>query len=483
MNFSEPVQQWLNAHAAFAGSPPPVCDPLGGRSLGPASGVLGDCFPFLNVCNYHGLFAGLSISGLPPERLQGLRLIKYQSKRGFRATDEVINWQSMSSDDWVKIDPDVYTPCKQAEPSRNLELTFTQEGGSFSTAGWQYSETVLSEKYLQHCWVSPDGIVIVAVTFLAVPEHQAPFLRPNFIDGLSAEIDPYCFFSDVPRVTFANGLHSLVILSAGTGTQWSAADEPEEGRTVITLAKTFIAGSDKDGYVKTLSNVPPNAEGHFSLASSGCYKFTPMYDLLDPASNTGTLSEAVLAIQNHCSACCQCEEYVEQYELLRKLCEQQAEYIGTYNEKFTEAKAARDKLAEVIAEAARLVRVREAVPEPEVILVETGDTVRQTIQYTFTLIYANIKDESRTFGGITAAVVTEKGAASLSDAVLQRIPEKSGLAIMRWNDTEIYLSSAKIPGKTVKGVRLTVTLDVTGAGTPAELLGKVSLDLQRQEAA
>jgi hypothetical protein len=502
--FSQPVLQWLEQHRSFLQGAPPVCDPLGGRSLGPASGTLGDCFPFLTPSSYHGLLAGLSISGLDEKDTCGLRLVAYESRTGFHPIDEGpferTQWQTMTSDDWLQINPAVYTPCNFQIAYHEVDLAFTSDNGTrFSTTTWKYFGTTLSEKYRQHCWISPEtGVAVTAVTFTAVAEHQAPFLRPCFVSDGGVFIDPYCFFSAVPKIKLYSG---LTILTAGEGVQLSVADEKEDGKTVITVSKTLLTSEEEDR-VKTISNIPPNKEGHFMLNSSGCYKFLPVYDLLNPGEGLATLTEGTLSVQNQCTACCQCEEYVEQYETLRELFVQQTDSINLYNEDFNKTQENLTKLKEYVQQASQLVQVHyaaapeEAFPvtvedgeiaaentggDPSVITVGYGDYFERAARYTFSITYANISGESKTFGETIVRLVSEKGVIKIIDAQLAYIPDNSGLSIEGMTENEIHLSSATIRSRTAKAVDLIVYLALTGSDSPAEALGKVTVELTRSE--
>jgi hypothetical protein len=478
-NFTPSVTQWLNTYRQFVGSELPLCDNVGGRSLGPASGTLGDCFPFLRPGAYHGIFAGLSISGLTEADANGLQLVRYVSSVGFHNVEDGPfsgnGWQGMSSDDWITFDPTVYTSCNYWRPEHEVDLLFATKTGKYiNTEDFvSYFSIQLSRLYRQHVWISADGVVITAVTFTAVQEHQAPFLRPFLVDEINTDLDPYCFFNSVPKLNLFGG---LVILTAGAGTQITVNDEKEDGKTVVTLSKTLAAIADTTEYVRTISNTKPNTEGHFSLISShDCYKFTPIYDAIDSETGITILEPGTIAVQNHCTTCCPCEDYVEQYELLRELFTEQEQYINTYNTIYDTAKKVRDELEEHILEASQLVQVRYRSDEPETTMVTHGEIVEFHTRYVFSLVYANISSVQKRYGKITITVHCELSTADIQYARLLDVPEKSGLEIEQYGGDIIELSEMTLGSHTVKDIRLYVTL----LGEAASL-GKVTLTLDRE---
>ena len=81
MPFSPALTDWLSRHASFVNDT--FAEEMqGGRSLGPASGTLWDAYPFLHRCQYSGIFAGMSLSGVQSEETE-VYLLEYSALHGF----------------------------------------------------------------------------------------------------------------------------------------------------------------------------------------------------------------------------------------------------------------------------------------------------------------------------------------------------------------------------------------------------------------
>lgn len=179
MSFSPSLDSWLSTFASFVHEPFDE-DLLGGRALGPASGVLGDAYPFLHGCPYSGLFAGLSLSGIRSSDTD-VRLLEYSASYGFvpgqGSPFSGEKWQEFSGDRWQQIDPRLYTPCRVSPPTHPADVILSIGEKRVSTRTWSYKTMPLSNKYDQHSWMG-EGYCLVIVTFRDRPEHAAPFLRP-----------------------------------------------------------------------------------------------------------------------------------------------------------------------------------------------------------------------------------------------------------------------------------------------------------------
>ncbi|GHT30401.1 hypothetical protein FACS1894214_0190 [Planctomycetales bacterium] len=357
MVFSAKLHKWLQLNRpfvnAFGGAL--QCDPFGGRSLGPASGNIADTYPFLEHSGFSGLFAGLSISGIEPGK--PVRLKQYAAKFGFTpVTNGIFSfyfWQNLSSDDWVNIEPSDYTPQLIIAPFHALDLIFLVDGTELSTTTWRYSQLKLSDKYLQHSWISSVGIVIVAVTYLAVPEHQAPFLRPRYVLG-DSEIDPHCIYTKTESTRLIiqanpSGASGAMILNGGDNTTVEGNDD------TITISKSN--GIFLNPYIRKISGASGDSQGNLALLSEGCFKCKSNYDALYPENNTVTLEEAKFCVQNQCTPCCDCEEYVDMYEKLRVLFAEQTKKIEQFNELYQESVELRNQFEEALRDKAHLILV------------------------------------------------------------------------------------------------------------------------------
>ncbi|GHT40855.1 hypothetical protein FACS189443_1790 [Planctomycetales bacterium] len=349
--FSTELQNWLSANADFVNAPV-THEPLGGRSLGPASGVLGDLYPFLALCPYTGLFAGLSITGLPltdtetrlPLTGSDVRVLEWTCRTGFRGG---YDWRNMSSSDWLAITP-AASELVTSKHTADIRFRISERVFDTSEPEWLFHTVSLGTKYRQCSWELPkklgenySGFVVTVVTFTGLPEYVAPFLRPQHVVGESAQIDPASLFYTDKTASFYEG---DVVIRGKDGI------EPAVDGNKIIFNRPFT--EDNSAVLKTVNKVAPNVLGNLSIESTGCHKFLRYIDEI--TDNGDAILENGINIQNTCGVCCACDEYVELYESLRPLFEQQETLIQKYNEMAS-------KLPELLYELDRLMKKKSCL--------------------------------------------------------------------------------------------------------------------------
>jgi len=348
MPFSTNLTSWLLSNGSFVNDSFEE-DLQGGRALGPASGALWDAYPFLRGCQYSGLFAGLSLSGVGGE-CTDVRILEYSASFGFvPAVDGPFagdKWQEISGDQWQQITPHLYTPCNYDPPAHPADLRLSIGGKVVDTMAWQYSSYLLSSKYRQHSWVG-GGYCLIAVTFVDRPEHAAPFLRPCFVSGASARIDPQCLYTVTPASRLFSGRTALV---PGERVSLSVRD------STITILKE--ASEDDWRVVQKISKVSPDTEGRLSFVSSGCHKFARPIEEQETVDSPVELMEGVLEIQNACRPCCDCQDYIKRYEELGELDAKYRDLILQFNDLYAESMLLREQLIAMLREKVSLVQAR-----------------------------------------------------------------------------------------------------------------------------
>ena len=345
MPFSSELSNWLSTHSSFVNAAFAE-DMQGGRSLGPASGTLWDAYPFLHGCAYSGLFAGISLSGDVGDETD-IYLLEYSSAQGFAPTQDTPfsgeRWQEFSSDHWLNISPVVASV--NPNPSVNpVDLKFVIGKKTYDTRAWRYSGIRISNKYFQHSWVG-EGCCLVAVTFLDRPEHTSPFLRPCFVTGRSARLDPHCLYSSLPSSRLFSG---RVLLVPGSQIDFSIQN--------ASITVTRADPEEKTQMVRKISGMESNVVGNFSCVSGGCHRFTQRYEEFDPLENAVRLQEGEIAIQNACRPCCRCEEYISAYERLRGLSAAHSKLIAEFSALYAQSVHLRDRIEVYLRKKARLIR-------------------------------------------------------------------------------------------------------------------------------
>jgi len=347
MSFSVSLENWLLENKSFVNDAFAE-DLQGGRSLGPASGVLWDAYPFLHRCQYSGLFAGLSLSGIRNEEIE-VYVEEYSARHGFIPASggpfAGNEWQELSGDQWQKINPD-FAPSLVSPPHNPVDLILSVGNQRLDTRGWRYKQQKISQEYQQHSWTC-DGYCLLVVTFVDRPEHIAPFLRPCFETGRSARIDPHCLYALTPSTRLFEG---RVVLRSEEPVSLSAQGASIKVSKVSTDTALRL--------LRQISGLFPNAVGNFSCSSGGCHRFTQSCAETDLTEHRVELEKAEITIQNACTPCCHCQDYMEHYETLRELTEKYAALIRQFAELYAKSITIKEQLIQFLQTKYKLIQVR-----------------------------------------------------------------------------------------------------------------------------
>jgi len=295
--------------------------------------------------------------------------------------------------------------------------------------------------------------MVTAVTFAAVSEFLAPFLRPCFAAADDAAVDPAGLFPLRRNVKLFGGLAVLtagtdIALAAETIAESAGDDETTNPTgTTIHVSKTSAATSP---VVRTLCGVPADRLGNIALASTGSHKVTRQYEELDIESGRVTLIPHTLFILSRDTPCCSCDDYVETYETIRKLFRRQAAAIKRFNEAYETLKQFRNFLHEHLLDAAKLIRVRR---EKTVFEEKT-----QTIRCDLAIVYSNMFDKEYEHKGATLKLVSQNGLMTIRDVKPLRKPDGT-FEIVRFTSTTFELPPITTAAYSHKAIRLEVILD------------------------
>jgi len=464
--FSQQLTQWISRYRPVAGTLVP--DVHAGRSLGAASGNLGDVFPFTAPNALTGLLAGLSVSGFDPS-VERVRLLEYRNKIGFPPTESGpcsgTRWQNMTSEDWSKVDPTA-DPVTNNIPAtvHDVDLRFALDATDQKihwTGTWHYHHRSLSRLYRLHWWQHPDGLFVTAVTFAAVSEHTAPFLRPCHATTSNAVVDPVCLFPLRRSVKLFGG---LTVLSEGADIRLAVSTVPEsldETQTVKPACTTVLLSKStpaRAAAIRTLNGIPPNRAGHFSLLSTGTHRIARQYEELDAVTGCVRLSPGRLFILSRDTPCCSCDDYVATYETLRELFTHQEGVIVQYNTVYDLLKTYRNALKEKLYDAAKLVRVRHEK------LVSADPGGHGAVRCELVVVYSNVFETEYEHKPVTIRLVSKTGQATIQHVRLRERPQEEEFHIVRSSTTTIEMTALATPPLSRKAVRLEVTLLPGGTG-------------------
>jgi hypothetical protein len=290
-------------------------DALGGRTLGPPSGNINDPYPFQQWNPFCSLIADFAVNNVPADTAC-VSLLSF-SYKGFVAYQSY-PWQTMTADDWLPIS--LNQPAGGG-PALSLTIAIDENVLELSAA----SSVSLSPLYKLHRFETSLGgkaIFVDVITFEKTSEDTAPFLRPHTVTADAAAFDARCIhFRAKAQKLFSD----TTILKAGKNVDLGVSGNR------ITISKTDLISGE--GALRTISGQSANEYTHnFTLNTTGCHRFAQWYDEVDPANKTLTLLQGSIHVSNLCKACCDCSQYVEHYETLRTLFEEQTLLINQYND-------------------------------------------------------------------------------------------------------------------------------------------------------
>jgi hypothetical protein len=473
MPFSTPLSQWLSQYRTFVNTDNLLSSDQAGRSLGPASGVLGDLYPFLNPNAFVGLFAGLSIAGFDATAGE-IRLVKYRSRTGFQPVENGpfsgTGWQNMTGEDWCRLDPTIYPPPTGSEaPSIHaVDLEFLVGDTLMDTQNGQYRSRRLSEDYQLHFWWRPHTYSVTAVTFLTAHETLAPFLRPSHVTDDSAILDPACLF---PASRTARLFGGLCVLTTGEHIDVNVADpvpatadnpldtQPAQTRgTTVILSRGRLA---KEQAIRSLSGARPNTIGGIRFHSTGLHRLTQPYEEIDTERGLVKLTPHVLRIQSHDQPCCSCEDYADAWNKISELFTEQAALIAEYNALFLHIKQLRDATETLFCDLTQPIRARRDS-------VTTGPADGTSVwQVDFTIFVTNSRENTVKYPASSFQLVSENDTPRLLEVSVQKAPGNMNFQVTDIQETGFQVDEISVPPFSRKAVRL--CLDVACPECPGDL--------------
>jgi len=278
-----------------------------------------------------GLFAGLSISGVPYDT-EYIAVTEYENLSGF--IGDCSGWQRRTAADWCgegDIEP-VSTSFLAGNP---LDIAFTVKTRRGSTSYdtreslWTYSPQPLSDDYLQHFWKNGE-LFITAVTFTSANEKVYPFIRPCNVSSAEAYLDASCVFLQPRYVNLRyKDFGGAVVLTAGTDI-FITPDDIRNLQTAV-IGSPFTGSSE---YLRYIGKQKPDKNNCITLVSGdsrGCYKFIQDYEDIDLTTNKVVMRRGEIFVYNSCTQCCDCKDFAADYEEVRSLHASLSTAIEQYN--------------------------------------------------------------------------------------------------------------------------------------------------------
>jgi hypothetical protein len=190
--------------------------------------------------------------------------------------------------------------------------------------------------------------VLRLVQHVAWNADETPQNWPVFIHPINGQLDDRVAERLLPRlrslrVDLGSGRKGAIKLANGFNTTIDvAAQASEDGER---LATTFTFGAapgsgkgkfgpacddeatDTVGVLRRLNNITGDNSGNFTLDALECYRIErPILEVLNPGPPRQVrVRDHALKVSNDCGPCCECEDYINTYEGIRRLRNRYAE--------------------------------------------------------------------------------------------------------------------------------------------------------------
>lgn len=199
-------------------------------------------------------------------------------------------------------------------------------GGSLRVIQWLHEDFVL-RVVQQTCW-----------------EIEAPEQFDSYIAPEGAVLDDRTCVQQTPQLRSIRAGDGGELLSGygvrfhnGYNTEWSAAAVSGGTRTARRLTLGAKAGSGKGKYpadcenrgILRVNGATPDAAGNLALDASTCYRIErPIYQVLSELPRTVQIYDHALQLFNDCGPCCECQDFINVYEAVRRLRDRYADMIA-----------------------------------------------------------------------------------------------------------------------------------------------------------
>lgn len=233
-----------------------------------------------------------------------------------------------------------------------------------STEATTFSAYPWGTKYKVLEWTNADDEILRIVIFTSWDPDITALTWPEYFEPTSSHLDPRVYQAIPPRVrtisvvTDKDDPTADIILPQGTGVTF-------QGGYNVDLIPSEITGNDGERFIQPLTiNANPGAgigqypceteevlrrindttadsAGNVIMDAAGCYRLErPLDTEADTDLELGFPSAAVtpgtLKISNDCGPCCDCQDFINVYEAIRKL-------SNKYSELGERAEAVRDQ--------------------------------------------------------------------------------------------------------------------------------------------
>lgn len=245
----------------------------------------------------------------------------------------------------------------------------SRESDTFTTKMWGIRFLILE-------WHKDDDILRVVHHLTWTDKDTEDGTAENFsiyIEPVKAILDERAVVQ-IPlrvrslRTDFGDELKGNLVLSNGFNTELSTAVRTLLGsvRAVTTILLDVAPGIGDGRFgpacdeedvipIRTINNIPPDERGNFIFDATDCYRIErPVNEILNVSPRQVQIEDHTIKISNDCGPCCECQDYTNVFEGIRRLSKR-------YSELIADAKRIRDQYVANKArfEEQRLCRIAE----------------------------------------------------------------------------------------------------------------------------
>jgi len=224
----------------------------------------------------------------------------------------------------------------------------TRDATEYKKIAWGIGKVILE-------WATADGEVLRVVFYRTWSPEDTPITWACYFEPVEAILDPRSYqmipklvqsisiVTDItnPLLDTAVGEASKVIFQGGYNTEFLIEDPEivDGGKLIRGLTVDFDPGAglgqypgcdEEERYIRRINETEPDDRGNLLIDATDCYRLER--PIADSESSSSAISgvysgayrnvdvvKATLKFSNDCGPCCDCEDFINVYEGIRKL--------------------------------------------------------------------------------------------------------------------------------------------------------------------
>ena len=210
----------------------------------------------------------------------------------------------------------------------------SREASEYSVVSWGNHLQVIQ-------WKTEEAILRV-VRFLGWNEDETPRNWPIYFEPSESRLDDRTLEEELPRVRsirpeLGNKLTAGITFAGGYNAEWfvtnSTFQSPGRATTTIQLDVSPGLGDGKYGdctdpefvdetvgAIRRINNISGDPSGNFTIDATDCYRLErPVIKQQAGKITKATVRNHTLKLSNDCGPCCECQDFINTYEGIRRV--------------------------------------------------------------------------------------------------------------------------------------------------------------------